>query len=103
MCLCHCVEQVAHAAFVVGIEPRIASQMAIGKLCYFASARGALDEAFLDEERLIHFFHGACIFAYGGGNGAQSDGTALELVDDGGQYLVVYLVKPEAVDVERFE
>ena len=69
----------------------------------FTPSRGALDEAFFDEEGFVDLLHSSCILANSCGYGAESDGTSLELVDDGGEEFVVYLVQSEAVDVESFE
>jgi UDP-N-acetylglucosamine 2-epimerase (non-hydrolysing) len=41
--------------------------MAISQLGNHTSARGAFDEAFHDEERLVNFLYGACILTDSGG------------------------------------
>ena len=61
---------------------RILVQVGVGKRCNLAAAGGALDEAFLDEERLVDFLHGFCILAEGGGDGGESNRAAVELVDN---------------------
>ena len=60
----------------------------------------ALDEALHDEERLIDLLYRAAVLADGGGNGGDAYGTAAELVDDGQQDAVVYLVESVLVDVQ---
>ena len=79
------------------------SQVAIGHLGDFAAAWSALDEAFLDEERLIYFLHSAAVFADGSGYGAYSHRASPELVDDCEQYLIVYLIQSVAVYVQSFQ
>ena len=74
--------------------------MLVRQLRHLAPTGRALDEALLDEERLVDFLDGAGILAQGGGNGGQTHGASLELVDDGGQQFVVYLVQAVAVDVQ---
>ena len=65
-----------------------------------AATGRALDEAFHDEERLVDFLDGTGVLADGGGNGAETDRTATELIDDGSEYLVVDFVEPVLVDVQ---
>ena len=77
--------------------------MSVGLFGDFASARGAANETFFDEEGFVDFFHCAGVFANGGGDGAHSHRTSLEFVDDGEQNLVVDFVKTIFVDVEGFE
>ena len=74
--------------------------MPVGEFGDFAASGRAFDEAFLDEERLVNLFDGACVFAYGCGYRVDSHGASLELVDDGGQDLVVYLVETVAIYVQ---
>ena len=77
--------------------------MLVGKRRCHSSSRRALDEALHDEERLVNLLYGAAILAYCRGNGAYAYRTATELVDDGGENLVVNLVQAILVDVERLE
>ena len=74
--------------------------MLVGQFCNLAPSWRALYEAFLYEERFVHLLHRASVLAYGGGDGVDAHGTALELVYDGQQYLVVYLVQAIAVDIQ---
>ena len=77
--------------------------MLVGKRrCHSASWR-TLDEALHDEERLINLLYGAAILAYCRGNGAYAYRTATELVDDGGENLIINLIQAILVDVERLE
>ena len=75
-------------------------QVLVRQVRHLAPTGRALDEALLDEERLVDFLYRARVLAQGGGDGGQAHGTALELVDDGGQQFVVYLVQAVAVDVQ---
>ena len=68
-----------------------------------ASARGTFDESFLDEVRLIDILDGTGIFAHGGSDGVESDRSAAELIDDGGEEFVIYLIETESVDIQRLE
>ena len=77
--------------------------MLVGQVGDFAAARGALDESLLDEERLIDLFHSAGVLADGGGDGVDTHGSALELVDDGQQNLAVDEVEAVTVYVQGFE
>ena len=77
--------------------------MLVGKRRCHSSSRRALDETLHDEERLVNLLYGAAILAYCRGNGAYAYRTATELVDDGGENLVVNLVQAILIDVERLE
>ena len=77
--------------------------MGIGKVGYLASPWRPLDEAFFYQERFIDLLERAGVFAQRGGDGRQSDGTALKLVYHRRQELVVNLVQAIAVNVQRFE
>ena len=74
--------------------------MPVGEFGDFAASGRAFDEALFDEERLVNLLDGACVFSYGCGYRVDSHGASLELVDDGGQDLVVYLVETIAIYVE---
>lgn len=68
-----------------------------------ASARGTFDESFLDEVGLIDILDGAGIFAHGGSDCIESDRSAAELIDDGGEEFVIYLIETESIDIQRLE
>ena len=68
-----------------------------------ASARGTFDESFLDEVRLIDILNRAGIFAHGGSDGVESDRSATELIDDGREQFVIYLIEAESIDIQRLE
>ena len=76
------------------------AQMLVGKVRHFTSARGTLKESLLDKERLVHILDGAGILAQCGCYGADAHRTALELVNDGGQYTVVNLIQAVFVYVK---
>ena len=80
-----------------------ASQMTVGEFRYLAAAGGALQKALLYQEWLIYLLDGARILPYGRTDGRQSDRTALELVDDGEEYAVVYLIKAVAVYIKGLQ
>src|SRR5207245_1535248 len=50
-----------------------------------AAAGSAGEEALLHQERLVHLFQGAGVLTDGGGDGAEPDWPALELLDDRGR------------------
>ncbi len=77
--------------------------MLVGQFCHHTPSGGALDETLHDEEGLVDLLDGACILTNGGGNGGDAHRTALELVDDGEQDLVVDLVETILVDVQGRE
>ena len=77
--------------------------MAVSQFGDHTPSGGALDEAFHDEKGLIDLLNGACILAHSGGNRRDTHRTALELVDDGEQDLVVDLVETILVDVQGRE
>ena len=58
------------------------SEVFVGEVGGDASAWGAHEIAFLDEERLAHLFDGACFFADGCGDGVDAHRTTLEFLDD---------------------
>ena len=62
--------------------------MFISQFSYFTSARGTLQKALLDQERLVHFLYRPRILADGRRDRTQPDRTAAELVDDRAQNLV---------------
>ena len=77
--------------------------MSIGQLCHLAASGGTFDEALLDEERFIDLLHRTAVLANGCGDGVDAHWAATELIDDGEQDLIVYLVQTVAVDVQRLE
>src|SRR3954471_665999 len=81
------------------IEPEVTIRLGGGD----ASARSALEESVLDEERLIHFLERARVLADGGGYCADADRSALELLDDGLEDSRVHVVEPELIDLEQLQ
>ena len=74
--------------------------MSVGQLCHYASAGGTLDESLHDKEGFVDLLYRSAVFSDGRCNGGDTHRTAFELVDDGEQNLVVYLVEAILVDVE---
>ena len=74
--------------------------MLVSHVRHLPSARRALDEPFFNQERLIHLFHRSRIFPDGRGDGRDAYRSALELIDNGKQNLVVYLVQSVTVDIQ---
>ena len=61
-----------------------------------AAARGALQEALLDQERLEHVLDRVALLADRGGEVVDADRPAGEFLDDGRQQLAVHHVEPRA-------
>ena len=77
--------------------------MLVGKLRHFTPTGSAFQETFFYQERFIDFLYRTCIFAQSSGDGSQSHRTAFELVDDGTEYLIVYLVQTILVDIQSLK
>ena len=77
--------------------------MLICQLRHHTTTRGTLDKALHDEERLIDLLDSTCIFTNSSGNCRDSNGTTTELINDGEQDAVVYLVKTILVDIQRLQ
>ena len=79
------------------------AEVFVCKRHHLATAWRTLDETLFDKERLVDLLDSARIFAQGSSNGIEPHGTAVELVDNRQQYLIVYLVETVFVDIESFE
>src|SRR5262249_3245803 len=66
-----------------------------------AAARGALDESFLDQERLVNVLERARLLAHDDRERAESDRAALVLPDQGVEQPAVHLVEPALVHLEQ--
>lgn len=78
-------------------------QMLVGKLRHLTPTGGTFQETLFYQERFIDFLYRAGIFAQSGGNGGQSHRAAFELVNDGAEYLIIYLIQTVFVDIQGFE
>ena len=74
--------------------------MLVGQLCSHTATGRTLNESLHDEERLVDLLYRTGILANGGGNRRDTYWTTTELVDDGQQYAVIYLVQSILVDVQ---
>ena len=74
--------------------------MPVSQVRHLTTARGTLQEALLDKERLIDILYGSGILTQCRGNCPQTHRTTLELVNDCCQDAVVYLVQAVLVYVE---
>ena len=74
--------------------------MTIGKFCHHTSPGSTLDKALHDEERLIDLLHRTGILTDCRGNGGDTHRTTPELIDDGQQDAVVYLVQSILVNIQ---
>ena len=75
--------------------------MPVGALGCHPPARRALQEAFLDQERLVDVLERAAILADRRRDRLDPGGPALVVLDQRGQDLAVDLVEAELVDLER--
>ena len=77
--------------------------MAVCEFCSFSSAWRALDKSFFNQIGFVHIFYRAGIFAHGSRDSIEADRSSAELIDDGCQQFVIYLVEAEGVDIECLE
>ena len=91
-----------HGLLAVGGERGFA-EVVVGKFGGFAATRGAFDEAFLDEVGFVHILDRTCVFTHSGSNGVESDRTSTELINDGQQQFIIYLIETESIDIECLE
>ena len=77
--------------------------MFISQFRNLPSAWSTLQETFFDKERLIHFLQGPGILTQRRSDSSQSHRPAFELIDNGTQYLVVYLIQPVTVNIQCLE
>ena len=73
--------------------------MLVGKTRRHSAARCAVDKSDLKKIGLDYLLDRVLFFMYGGGKGAESNGTAVEFLNDGPQELGVHFVQPVAVDL----
>src|SRR5690349_24058858 len=66
-----------------------------------ASARRTLEESVLDEKWLVNFFERTRILSDRGSDGADADGSAVELFDDCLEDAGVHVVEPQLIDFEE--
>ena len=76
------------------------SQMGISQLRHLAAAGRTFDKAFFDKERLVNLFQRSGIFSQGSRDSRQSYRSAVKLVDDSRQQLIVDLIQAVTVDVQ---
>ena len=77
--------------------------MLVGKLRHFTPTGSAFQETFFYEDLFIDVLYRTCILAQCCGYGSQSHRTAFDLVDDGTEYLIVYLVQTILVDIQSLK
>ena len=67
------------------------------------TARSALQETFLYQERFINFLNGTGVFSQSSSNGGQTHRSSFEFIDNSTQNLVIYLIKTIAVYVQGLQ
>ena len=77
--------------------------MFISQFSYFTSARSTLQEAFFYQERFVHLFYGSGILAQSRSNSSKPYRTALELINNGTEYLIVDFIEPVLIYIQRFK
>ena len=77
--------------------------MGPAELRHDPSARGALDEAELQEIRLVDVLDRVRLLAERHGERGQADRAAVEALDDRAQELAVGPLEPVGVDLEQLE
>ena len=74
--------------------------MLIGEWSHHSSTWCTFNESLHDKIWFIYLFECASVFADGSGNGAYAHWSAFKFIDDGKQYLIVYLVETILVDIQ---
>ena len=77
--------------------------MLVSQFGDFTATRSTLQEAFLNEEWFVYFFHRTGVFTKSRSNGGQAYRTSIELVDDGGENLVIDFIQAISVDIQGFK
>lgn len=77
------------------------SDVLIGCLSGKTATRGTGEEADLHEIRLADIFDGRALFADSGRNGVDPDRTAIELINDRLQDLIIQIIKSDLIDMKR--
>ncbi len=75
--------------------------MKIGAFGSHSAARGALQEALLDEVGFDNVFDGVRRFADGGGNVIKTDGAAAEFMQDGLEEFSVHNIQTLRVHIQH--
>ena len=72
-------------------------------VCEDAALSGALQVAFLNQERFVNFFEGVGLFADSDGDGAKPDGAALVVFSHYTHDLFVHFIEAALVNLKEFE
>src|ERR1019366_1292857 len=75
-------------------------EILVGALGGDAAARGAVEEAELDEIGFVHLFNGLGLFADGGCDGVDTHRSAAEFFQHGAHDFLIDFVETEMVDFE---
>src|SRR5947207_463953 len=82
---------------------RFEAELAVGVCSGDAALRCALDIAFHNQIRLVYFLNRAGFFAYCDRQRIQTNGTAVEFVDQCFDDALVPLIEPVAIDLQHGE
>ena len=79
------------------------AEMAVGASCCDAATRGSFEKAELKKKWFVDFFDGFGFFLGCCGEGVETDGSAVELFDEGGEEVAVDGIEAEFVDRKHGE
>ena len=77
--------------------------MFVSKSCCDTSTRSSFNETFHDKEWFINLLHRTRILTDSSSNGGDADRSAMELINDCKQNLVVYLIQTIFIYVQRLQ
>src|SRR5688572_9123435 len=77
--------------------------MTVGHIGYFSAARSPLQESFLDQEWLVHFFKCSGLFANRYGDRRKANRAATILLDDRQENTLIHFIETMHIDFKRFE
>ena len=79
------------------------SKIIVGELRGRASPRGSIQEADLDQERLINLFNCVCLFGQCRSQSVHPDRATLILLDDGEQQFAIDFVEAMTIDFQHLK
>ena len=79
------------------------AEVFVGQTGCDAAPRGAVEEAVLDEERLVNLFERVLFFCEGRCEGVNANRATVVLLDDGEEQATVKFIEAVSVNFEHFE
>src|SRR5512140_1756147 len=77
--------------------------MRVGARGGYAAASGACDEALLQKIWLVHLTDGVGFLTNSSGETLDADGTAVELVNDGGENRAIHTIESARIDLQQLQ